>query len=338
MRRPSLSRPVPHVLVALALAALVGCGSGSTSGSDSGSGDGSDAADSAGSESADGADPDTDGEDAAGADPSEKNSSEEAAADTAFGELEQEFDARLGVYALDTGSGAEVAHRADERFAVASTFKALAAGAVLDQYGLDGLNTLTAFDLDDLVSHSPVTERFAGDGMPLGDLAAAAVRQSDNTAANLLLEALGGPSGFTEALRAVGDDVTRIDRWETELNDVPPGEERDTSTPRALSETLSTYLLGDILDAQEKDRLAEWMTTNTTSATLIPAGVPDSWIVADKSGGASYGIRNDIAVLWPEEGEPVLLSVLSNRDEEADESDDALIARAATAALEALGR
>ncbi|NJP69209.1 class A beta-lactamase [Streptomyces spiramenti] len=306
--------------LSLAVVAMVGCSAGDSS---PGNGDGNGG--SAGGE----------------VDPSEKNPDAQASAASTFEQLENEFDARLGVYALDTGTGEEVEYRSDERFAFASTFKALAAGALLAQYGLDGIDNVVAYDKADLISHSPVTERFTDEGMTLRDLAAAAVRQSDNTATNLLFDALGGPTGLQAALRGVGDETTNVDRLETELNEATPGDDRDTSTPRAMAETLNEYVFGDVLDAQESDQLVEWMTTNTTGATLIPAGVPDSWTVGDKSGAGGYGTRNDIAVLWPEEGEPIIMAVFSSRDEEDATYDDALVARAATSALyslDALGR
>lgn len=317
-------RRVVGLALSLAVVAMVGCSAGETSSENGGGGDSS-AAGGGGRE----------------VDPSEKNPDAQASAASTFEQLEEEFDARLGVYALDTGTGEEVEYRSDERFAFASTFKAFAAGALLAQYGLDGIDTTVSYDKADLISHSPVTERFAGEGMTLRDLAAAAVRQSDNTATNLLFDALGGPTGLQAALRGIGDETTNVDRLETELNEATPGDDRDTSTPRAMAETLNEFVFGDVLDAQESDQLVEWMTTNTTGATLIPAGVPDSWTVGDKSGAGGYGTRNDIAVLWPEEGDPIIMAVLSSRDEEDATYDDALVARAATSALyslDALGR
>jgi beta-lactamase class A len=260
-------------------------------------------------------------------------------AEREFGALEEEFDARLGVYALDTGTGREVAWRADERFAYASTVKALAAGAVLRAFGTDGIDEVVSYGEEDLVAHSPVTENFTATGMSLRDLCAAALWYSDNTAANLLLEALGGPDGLQAALADLGDDVTEVDRRETDLNEGRPGDVRDTSTPRALAADLREFLLGDALPPAERELLRRWMTTNTTGRTLIRAGLPPAWDVADKSGTAGYGGRNDIAVVWPDDGgAPLVLAVLSTRERQGAAPDDALIARAATAAAAALGR
>lgn len=254
----------------------------------------------------------------------------------ALQQLESEFDARLGVYAVDTGTGRTVEHRADERFAYASTHKALTAAAVLDRSSPAELDRLVPYSAADLVPHSPVTEQHVGSGLPLREVAQAAVSQSDNTAANLLLARLGGPEGFEQVLGALGDEVTRSDRVEPALNEALPGDERDTSTPRALATDLQAFLLGNVLDADDRRLLTGWMQNATTGATLIAAGVPAGWTVADKSGAGGYGTRNDIAVVWPAQGAPIVLAVLSSRDEVDAGYDDALIARAAEVVAGAL--
>lgn len=254
----------------------------------------------------------------------------------AFAELEAQFDARLGVYALETGTGRSIEHRADERFAYASTHKALSAAAVLAAASAADLDQLVPYAADDLVAHSPVTGQHAGAGLPLRDVLEAAVTRSDNTAGNLLLARLGGPAGFQQALRDLGDATTRSDRTETSLNQGVPGDERDTSTPRALATDLAAYLLGDALDAADRELLTGWMRSNVTGATLVAAGVPADWGVADKSGAGGYGTRNDIAVLWPSDGPPIVLAVLSSRGAADAGYDDALIARAATVVADAL--
>ena len=252
--------------------------------------------------------------------------------------LEESFDARLGVYAIDTGTGRTVEHRADERFAYASTFKPLAAAAVFDQTTAAELDQVIRYTADDLVTYSPITEQHVDTGMSLRDIADAAVRYSDNTAGNLLLEQLGGPDGFEKVLREIGDDVTDPDRWETELNDYTPGDPRDTSTARALAESLRAYAVGDALATDDRDLLVELLVTNTTGDELIRAGTPAGWRVGDKTGAASYGTRNDIAVIWPPDGMPIVLAVLSDRPTPDAEYDNALIAQAARAAVETLRR
>lgn len=258
------------------------------------------------------------------------------AVDREFRRLETEFDARLGVLAVDTGTGATVQHRADERFAYASTFKALAAAVLLDRTSAAELDQVVRYSRSDLVAHSPITEQHVATGMRLRDVADAAVRYSDNTAANLMLRHLGGPDGFERELRRLGDTTTEADRYETALNEGRPGDRRDTSTPRAFVTDLRAYAVGDALSQEDRDVLNGWLRKNTTGDALVRAGVPAGWTVGDKTGAGGYGTRNDLAVLWPPEGAPIVLAVMSSRDAEDAAYDDALIARATRVVVGAL--
>ncbi|MET8234643.1 class A beta-lactamase [Micromonospora sp. NPDC005298] len=245
-----------------------------------------------------------------------------------FRRLEETYGARLGIYAVDTGTGRTVTYRADERFAYASTYKALAAAEVLDETTDAELDRVVRYPAKDLVAHSPITERHVADGMTVRALADAAVRHSDNTAGNLLLRHLGGPQGFEAQLRGIGDTVTDAARYETSLNEATPGDRRDTSSPRALAGDLRAYAVGDALEPADRDILIGWLRGNTTGGALVRAGVPDGWVVGDKTGTGGYGTRNDIAVIWPPDRAPVVLAVLSSRDEKDATHDDALVARA----------
>jgi beta-lactamase class A len=254
-----------------------------------------------------------------------------------FADLEEEFDARLGVYAVDTGSGEEVAHRPDERFAYCSTHKAFTAALVLRQNTPEEMEEVVTYGADDVFGHSPVTEQHVDTGMTLMEVADAAVRYSDNTAANLLFDELGGPDGFEEAMEGIGDDVIEADRAEPGLSEWTPGDTRDTSTPRAMAGSLREFTLGDALPEDRREVLTGMLVDNLTGDELIRAGVPGDWEVGDKTGSGSHGTRNDIAVLWPPEGAPIVLAVMSSRDEEDAEYDNALIARTAEVVVEALG-
>ena len=259
-----------------------------------------------------------------------------AATDSLFKNLENEYDARLGVYAIDTGSGETIAYRADERFAYTSTFKALASGAVLMQNSIEDLDEVISYSAEDLVTYSPITEKHVSTGMTLKDIMDAAIRYSDNTAGNLLLNQLGGPDGFEAALRQIGDTVTQADRYETELNEAIPGDDRDTSTARALATSLNAFALGDVLPEDKQTILTDMLRGNMTGDELIRAAVPEGWTVGDKTGAGSYGTRNDIAIVWPPEGDPIVLAILSSRDTQDADYDNALIAKTAEAVLSAL--
>ncbi|MFD4027455.1 class A beta-lactamase [Streptomyces sp. NPDC058576] len=254
-----------------------------------------------------------------------------------FKKLERKFDARLGVYAIDTGTGREVTHNDRARFAYNSTFKALQAGVVLSTYSMDGLDKRVTYTREDLVANSPVTEKHVDTGMTLKELCDASVRYSDNTAANLLFDHVGGPGGLDAALEKLGDDVTRMDREEPELSRWVPGEKRDTSTPRALAQDLRAFVLGKALPAPERAQLTKWLRTNTTGDAVIKAGVPKNWVVGDKTGtGSYYGARNDIAVVWPPDSAPIVIAVLSHRATKDAEPDDRLIAEAASVVVDSL--
>nr|WP_260682005.1 class A beta-lactamase [Alkalicoccobacillus porphyridii] len=242
--------------------------------------------------------------------------------------LEEEYDARLGIYAFEAGGETAVAYQEDERFAYASTHKALAVGVLLQQKTMEELEKRITYTEEDLVTYSPITEQHIDTGLTLKEISDASIRYSDNSAANFIFDEIGGPEGFAQSLREIGDDVTQPERIETELNDVKPGETRDTSTAKALAESLYTFSVGDGLEEEKRELLNDWLIRNTTGDHLIRAGVPEEWKVGDKTGSAAYGTRNDIGVIWPPDSEPIIIAVLSSRDQEEADTDDELIAKA----------
>ncbi|MFI1852239.1 class A beta-lactamase [Streptomyces sp. NPDC020480] len=254
-----------------------------------------------------------------------------------FKDLEREFDARLGVYAIDTGSGREVAYNDGERFAYNSTFKALACGAVLQKHSLSAMDKKITYSKSDLLPNSPITEKHVDTGMTLAELCDATIRYSDNAAANLIFEELGGPKALDAILEKMGDNATRMDRPEPYLSRWVPGETRDTTTPRAFAKDLRAYVLGDVLGKGERTQLTKWLRTNKTGDALIRAGVPKDWVVGDKTGtGSYYGARNDIAVVWPPDRAPIVMAILSHRGKKDAEPDDRLIAEAASVVADTL--
>lgn len=259
----------------------------------------------------------------------------------ALADVEARHGVRLGLHALDTAQGRTVSHRGDERFAFCSTVKPLAAAAVLASRGVGGLEEVVPVTAGDLVTYSPVAETRVGVGMTWRELGDAAVRYSDNTAGNLLLRGAGGPEGLTAWLRGVGDDVTRSDRWEPDLNGFTPGDDRDTSTPRALAGTYGALVVGDALGGPEREVLTDWLVRNTTGDALVRAAARPGWTVGDKTGSGAYGTRNDIAVVWPgapgtTEGTPVLLAICTDQPDPDADNEDAPLAEAARVVLDAL--
>lgn len=225
--------------------------------------------------------------------------------------IERRLNGRLGVAVIDTSSGRHLTWRGDERFPMCSTFKWLLAAHVLARVdnGQEQLDRRVPYLESDLLAVSPITRARLGEGsMPVADLAEAAVRYSDNAAANILLGTLGGPAGFTAWIRSTGDAVTRLDRNEPELNSAVPGDPRDTTTPNAMVATLSNVLLGSVLTTASRERLTGWLVNNTTGAGKLRDGFTPGWQVGDKTGMGANGATNDVAIIWPEGRAPVLVA------------------------------
>ncbi|MFF8905592.1 class A beta-lactamase [Streptomyces olivaceoviridis] len=245
-------------------------------------------------------------------------------------ELERRYGARLGVYARNVRTGRTLSHRAGERFAMCSTFKAFAAAAVLrDRAGCAPLDRVVHYPPHDLLPNSPRTEENLATGMTVADLCAAAIQYSDNAAGNLLLRELGGPAGLTRFHRSLGDEVSRLDRWEPELNTAIPGDPRDTTTPEAIAASLERVTLGRALARADRERFVGWLKGNTTSSARFRKGLPKEWVVADKTGTGDYATANDIGVAWTTRRTPVVLAVLSGKTTPDAPVDEALIADAA---------
>ena len=226
-------------------------------------------------------------------------------------EIAAQSGGRLGVAVLDVASGARAGHAASELFPLCSTFKVLAVGAVLVRVdaGEEQLGRRIRFTPDAVVANSPVTGSRAGrEGLSLDDLCGAALTMSDNTAANLILAALGGPSAVTAFARRLGDRVTRLDRTETALNEAIPGDPRDTSTPLAMLENLKALTLGPVLSAASRDRLLAWLKANRTGDARLRARLPAGWQVGDKTGSGDRGTANDLGLLWPPGRPPILVA------------------------------
>ncbi len=220
-----------------------------------------------------------------------------------FAEIEARLGGRVGVFAHDIGGRRRFGRRADERFAMCSTFKWALAGLILLERdnAVLSLDAAAPYGRDDLVSYSPATGPALDEGraMTIGALCEAAVSLSDNTAANLLLALIGGPQGFTRRLRALGDETTRLDRWETALNENLPGDPRDTTTPRAMTALLQRFIAGDALSDPSRKQLADWMIGAKTGRTRLRAGMPAGWAVGDKTGTSGNGAYNDVAFAFP---------------------------------------
>ncbi|MGN9781105.1 class A beta-lactamase [Nonomuraea sp. ZG12] len=257
--------------------------------------------------------------------------------------LEASFKGRVGAYAIDTGTGKTISYRSGERFPLLSTFKAIVAGAVLhkartSEPGL--MDKVVHWTEADLKENSPITEKHVKDGLTVAELCKAAITRSDNTAANMLLKQIGGPAGLTRYFRTLKDPLSRLDRWETELNDWSPKDKRDTTTPAAMARDLRALTVGKALDARDRKRLNAWLIANETGDARIRAGLPKSWTIGDKTGTTSkYGSGNDIAVVWPRtSAAPIIMAIYTNRKAIDAPVVDKVVADTATILARGLGK
>ncbi|HDH1558051.1 TPA: OKP family class A broad-spectrum beta-lactamase [Klebsiella quasipneumoniae subsp. similipneumoniae] len=229
---------------------------------------------------------------------------------------EGQLAGRVGYVEMDLASGRMLAAwRASERFPLMSTFKVLLCGAVLARVdaGDEQLDRRIHYRQQDLVDYSPVSEKHLADGMTVGELCAAAITMSDNSAGNLLLKSVGGPAGLTAFLHQIGDNVTRLDRWETELNEALPGDVRDTTTPASMATTLRKLLTTPSLSARSQQQLLQWMVDDRVAGPLIRAVLPAGWFIADKTGAGERGSRGIVALLGPD-GKAERIVVIYLRD------------------------
>ena len=252
--------------------------------------------------------------------------------------IEARVGGRLGVATLATGSGQRTEYRAAERFAMCSTFKALAAAAVLHRVDEEHerLDRCVPYTKADLLEYAPVTRQHVEEGgMKLSALCDAALTVSDNTAGNLLLQAIGGPEALTRYARSLGDEQTRLDRVEPYLNSAAPDDERDTTTPATMLNNLRALLLGAALSPASRAQFETWLRENKTGADLIRAGLPADWQVGDKTGRGGNGATNDIAIIRPPGKPPILLAVYSVGSTAAPEARAAAVADVARLVAEA---
>ncbi|GAA4140768.1 class A beta-lactamase [Actinomadura keratinilytica] len=262
-------------------------------------------------------------------------------------ELEASYNGRIGAFAIDTGSGKTVGHRAHERFAGNSTFKAVLCGLVLHKARTTDPGLLerrfhwTAEEAEK-AGHAPVTSlpENIENGLTGAQLCHATITTSDNAAANVLLKQVGGPQGLTRYYRRLGDPTGRLDRYEPDLNEWAPGQKRDTVMPAFMARSLAALTVGDALAPEDRRRLVAWLNANTTGSRRIRAGLPADWTVGDKTGtgGGEYAPAGDIAIARPPSGAPLVIAVYTNRDGRHPEVDDSVIAQTASVLARGLGK
>jgi len=253
---------------------------------------------------------------------------------------ETAIGARIGGAALDTATGEVWRYRGDERFPLDSTHKAFACAALLAKVdaGEASLDRSVSIAPADLVPNSPITEKLTAPQKPtLADMCAAALAVSDNTAANFVLAALGGPAGVTAFFRGLGDSTSQLDRTETALNEATPGDPRDTTTPAAAVADLDKILLGDVLRPASRDRLTDWMKGDRVAAPMLRAALPPGWTIADKTGAGGHGSRGIVAVIWPPGRAPFVVALYISETTATMDARNAAVAQIGAVLVKAIG-
>ena len=250
--------------------------------------------------------------------------------------LEIQAQGRLGLYVLDTVSGAEAGWRGDERFPMCSTFKTLLAARMLYLAQRDEIRLWRKlyYSPSEVVAWSPISEKRAGanGGMTVQELCEAMVLVSDNTAANVLLEASGGPAALTQWLRELGDGTTRLDRNEPSLNTALPGDERDTTTPQTMVQSLQKLLLGDVLEGYARALLQQWLVDSRTGDKRVRACMPGDWKAGGKTGSGERGTACDTLIVWPTaQSAPLLVTAYLTGSQLDGAGREAVLARAGEA-------
>lgn len=238
-----------------------------------------------------------------------------SARQSAIAKIEAEVGGTVGVFALDTANGRQLGHRQDERFAMCSTFKWVLAAAMLASIdrGNSSLDEQIAYGPTDILSYAPITAQHVAEGqLTVRALCRAIITVSDNTAANLLLRKLGGPAKLTEFARSCGDSITRLDRFEPDLNENAPNDLRDTTTPRAMVALMQKVLCGGVLASASQELLVEWLEACETGRNRLRAGLPQNWRVGDKTGSGKRGAANDVAIGFPPGKAPILIAAYTS--------------------------
>ena len=237
--------------------------------------------------------------------------------------IEADAGGTLGAEFFDTGTGLSVGLNRDARFGHCSSFKTSLAAMVLqyrEQHG--DLVREVPLREEDVVGHSPFVRERIGESASLFELAQATQRLSDNAAANILLREMGGPEAMTAFWRSVGDTESRLDRIEPQLNNVPAGEVRDTTTARAMARTVATLIYGDTLREVDRSHLRHWMIDTSTGLRRVRSGLPQDWQAGDKTGTSIWpgmgSLYVDIGFVEPTGRAPITFAAYFRAAEQTD--------------------
>ncbi len=254
--------------------------------------------------------------------------------------LELSSAGRIGISAFNTSNSKHIIFRSEERFPFCSTFKAILAAAVLKKSQVDSqwLNKNILFNqrIVESAGYAPITRAHFQNGMTVAELCVATIQHSDNAAANILLQELGGLEELNNFTRSIGDNSFRLDRWEPDLNSAIPGDSRDTTTPAAMERTLRSIVLGDVLDVSKRELIQNWLKGNKTGASRIRSGVEKGVIVGDKTGTGEFGTTNDVGVIWQANGDPITVVIFFTQKTKGASPREDIIAEATRIIVDAI--
>lgn len=256
--------------------------------------------------------------------------------------IERDLDARVGFYMRDLQTGNVIAYAENDRFPLNSLFKLLACGALLSQVerGETGLADTVPLRSADIVTYSPAIKNHIRAGhatVSFADACRMMLSVSDNTAANIILAELGGPKGLTSFLRSQGDQVTRVDRWETALNEAAPGDARDTTTPHAIAQSVRHLILGEALLPASRRTLRQWLAGHSVADALFRSALPPTWSIDDRTGAGGYGSRSIVSVLYPPDRAPIVAALFITETNADFDARNAAIARVGDAIVAYVG-
>ena len=254
-----------------------------------------------------------------------------------FAQLEQQYGGRLGVYAIDTQNQKLVAYHADELFPLCSTAKVMVVANIL-QLSMSDSHLLTKRirypeKILEESGYAPITKKYLHVGMTIKHLSQATLTDSDNAAANLLIQKLGGTKAVTTFAHSIGNDTFRLDRKEPALNSAIPGDPRDTATPQSMAMSLEHLVLGNTLGAKQSELLKTWLIENKTGNNRVRAALPSNWTVGDKTGTGGFGTTNDIAIIWPPNCRPLVLAIYYTQTTEQTKPNEPILVKATRLAL-----
>lgn len=223
--------------------------------------------------------------------------------------IERKHHVKVGIYAMDTNSGKNIAYNADDRFPFQSTSKLIAVSALLAKDNYQTLlNKEVVINPKDILFWDPISIKYINKKVTLNTLAEGAISYSDNTAINMIIRELGGLDSINTFAYNLGNQSFKMMHYEDNLNSTPSKND-DTSTPKDMALSVQKILFGGILTKQNKGLLIDWMRNSTTGYNRIRAGVPLGWAVAEKTGSGSYGVANDIGIAWSPNCKPIVLSI-----------------------------